>query len=422
MVKSLKINILLLDRIILFLLSYIVLVDMVNGYFMFKDSKLPISQIFKLLLIILLLLRLFRTKEFGFIIFLFICFQIGPLFGVIKTGNFTAFFNDIVVSTKWFNVPLSFFYFKNLFQSNFIAKLSIRISQVVSRSFVLIIVNVLLGAMGFGMAFYNHGFNNAVGTKGFIYAGNELTILILALAFIIGSYYIQQKNYRSYCIMLIVFLILSFFITSKTVIGGTIVVFLIPLISVFKFRIKRKWLNWIVGTAFFGIPFILSLFYIGIAKSGIIDKIQYSLERNNYDIITVILSNRNNFIAKGWEVYMNEFSLIGKIFGYGQSYHLELSGHLAEVDFLSLLFASGIFGVTVLFIIIFYWHINAINLKNIKGEYWYAKPVLLFLWFLILAANLSGHIFGSGIAGFFIGLSLALMFYNPNMLSNDQAN
>ena len=113
---------------------------------------------------------------------------------------------------------------------------------------------------------------------------------------------------------------------------------------------------------------------------------------------------------------------IGKMFGYGQSYHLELSGHLAEVDFLSLLFASGMLGITVLFIIIFYWHINAINLKNIKGGYWYSKPVLFFLWFLILAANLSGHIFGSGIAGFFIGLALALMFYNPNMLSNDQAN
>ena len=119
---------------------------------------------------------------------------------------------------------------------------------------------------------------------------------------------------------------------------------------------------------------------------------------------------------------MNEFSLIGKMFGYGQSYHLELSGHLAEIDFLSLLFASGILGITVLFIIIYYWYINAINLKNIEGEFWYAKPVLLFLWFLIIAANLSGHIFGSGIAGFFIGLSLALMFYNPKMLSNDKAN
>lgn len=395
---------------------------MVNGFFMMEYSKLPISQFFKFVLVLLMLIRLLKSKDFGFIILLLVLFQIGPLHGLMKSGNIMTFFKDAVVSTKWFNVPLSFFYFKNLFQSNFIPKLSVNISRVVSRSFLLIILNVLLGVVGFGMAFYHHGFKNAVGTKGFIYAGNELTILMLALAFIIGSYYIQIRNYFRYSIMLFVFLVLSFFVTSKTVIGGTFVVFLIPLISVFKFRIKRKWLNWIVGMTFFGIPFILSLFFIGIAKSGIIDKIQYSLERNNYEIITVILSNRNNFIAKGWEVYMNEFSLIGKMFGYGQSYHLELSGHLAEIDFLSLLFASGILGITVLFIIIFYWHINAINLKNIEGEYWYAKPVLLFLWFLIIAANLSGHIFGSGIAGFFIGLSLALMFYNPNMLSDDKAN
>ncbi|MDT0606244.1 O-antigen ligase family protein [Croceitalea rosinachiae] len=354
-----------------------------------------------------------KSKDIYFIAVLLIVFQIGPLSGFMKTGDFSALFNDIIVSAKWFNVPLSFFYFKNLFQGRYFPDLNKKIKLIISRSFGLIVFNIFLGALGFGMAFYNHGFNNPIGTKGYIYAGNELTILTLALAFIIGIYVWQKKNYKMYGAFFLFFLTLSFFITSKTIIGGTILVFMIPLICSIKYSIKKKWINliWIAG--FFGIPVLSVLMYVGITESGIIDKLENSLLRNDNNIITVILSNRNNFIEKGWDAYKN-FPFEGKLFGYGQNYHLELSGHLAEIDFLSLLFASGIFGLVTLLLTIFYWHMNARNLKRNKNGYHYAKFILVFLWFLIVVANLSGHIFGSGIAGFFIGLSLSLMFFKTN--------
>ncbi|MBT8264213.1 MAG: O-antigen ligase family protein, partial [Muriicola sp.] len=312
--------------------------------------------------------------------------------------------------TKWFNVPLSFFYFKNLLQHNSFEENRQRLSLVVKYAFFFLVFNMILGVLGFGMAFYHHGFSNAVGTRGFIFAGNELTILVLALGFIIGMYFFKKGDFKRYLLFFAIFLVISFLITSKTVLGGVVIVFIIPVLASIRSGIDRKWINYLTASVFLGIPLFIAAFYLGITKSGIIEKIKFSLKRNDYDLLTVALSNRNNFIKNGWEVFANEFPILGKIVGYGQQYHLELSGHLAEVDFFSLLFSSGILGLLSLLLVICYWIFNANHLRKL-GTYPYAKSVLLYLWFLIIAANLSGHVFGSGIAGFFIGMSLALMFY-----------
>ncbi len=405
-----KIHINVLDRLILTLLGYVVLIDMINGFFAMEFTKLPISQIFKFILLLLFLLRLSKTKDFLFLIGLLIIFQIGPLIGIIKTGDFSSFSKDIIVATKWFNVPLSFFYFKNLFQHRDFGKNQKKLFQMVNYAFVFIVINMVLGFVGLGMAFYHHGFDNAVGTRGYIFAGNELTILVLALAFIIGSYQYHNKKYKQFVLSLLVFLAISFLITSKTVLGGTIIVFLIPVISHIGFPIKRKWIERLTLITAFGIPILSLFFYFGIISSGVIEKIKFSMKRNDYDILTVALSNRNNFVRQGWEVYAQEYSIWGKLFGFGQEYHLQLSGHSAEIDFFSLLFASGILGLMTLFLLLLYWILNAYNLSSLR-ENGYARSVFFFVLFLTVVANLSGHIFGSGIAGIFIGLAISLMFY-----------
>jgi hypothetical protein len=391
---------------------------MINGFFAMKDAKLPVSQIFKTLILILFFVRLSTSRDMKFILLLLVAFQIGPLFGLFKTRDLGVYLQDVIVATKWLIVPVSFFYFKKILQQQHFLEIRSRLILLVKRAFGFISLNMLLGALGLGMAFYNHGYSNAVGTKGFIYAGNELTISTLAIGFIMATYFFLKEAYTKYLMTLGVFLAFAFLITSKTVLGGVLIVFLIPALSTVKMKIKRKWVDWITVFFFLGIPTLLMAFYIGLTKSGFVDKFRNSLERNDYDILTVLISNRNNFVKQGWEVYMEGFPFVGKIFGYGQQYHLELSGHGAEVDFLSMLFSSGIFGLSFLLLILLYWIINANKLIAIEG-YIYAKPVLIFLWFIIIASNLSGHVLGSGIAGFFLGLALALMFYNPKKLTDE---
>lgn len=405
-----KINISALDRIILTLLGYVVLVDMVNGFFAMELTKLPISQAFKFLLLLLFFVRMLPSRDLPYLLLLLFIFQLGPIMGWLKTQDGNALFSDVVVATKWFNVPLSFYYFKNLFQGKQLDGLKKAIHRMVRRSYIFLSINMFLGLLGLGMAFYNHGFSNAVGSRGYIYAGNELTILVLALAFIMGTHLYYNKKYVEWGFTFLVFMIISFLITSKTVLGGTILVFLIPVLSNIRFPIKRIWMERATILVAIAIPIVSFLFYFGISTSGIVDKIAYSMKRNDYDILTVALSNRNNFVRQGWEVYTQEYPFLGKLIGYGQQYHLQLSGHSAEVDFFSLLFASGILGLVTLLVLLLYWIVNAFNLSRIKG-YGYARSVLVFVLFLTLVANLSGHIFGSGIAGIFIGMSIAIMFY-----------
>ncbi|MGK2862155.1 MAG: O-antigen ligase family protein [Chitinophagaceae bacterium] len=283
---------------------------------------------------------------------------------------------------------------------------------MVRRSFLFLAINLTLGLLGFGMAFYNHGYASEVGTRGFIYAGNELTILVLAIGFIIATYFYQKSEVKRFLIFFGIFMVFAFLITSKTVLAGVFIIFLIPVISALRVRIPKKWASWILAAFIIGIPILSLSFYIWVTKSGIINRIEQSMARNDNDFLTILVSNRNNFVKAGWEVYISDYSWIGKLVGFGQQHHLDLSGHSAEVDFFSLLFASGIIGFLTLLLVISYWMLNALKLNGILG-YVYAKSVIIFLLFLVIAANLSGHVFGSGIAGLFIGLAIALMFYKP---------
>lgn len=381
---------------------------MVNGFFIMEFVKLPISQFFKLSVIILMLLRLTSNKEIVFALLILISFQISPLIGLIKTGDLSYYIKDVIVAAKWFTVPLSFLFFKKIFQSSRIELLIPWIKRIVTFSLVFITINLLLGSIGLGMSFYHHGYGNAVGTKGYIYAGNELSILVLCLAFITAIYLKEKKQILKVIFSGIIFLFFAFLITSKTVIFGVLLMFLLPWISSIKRKVKKKWINRLFLFVLIGIPLISYLFYVTVNNSGILKKLEYSMRKNNNDLLTVFLSNRNNFLQKGIEVF-SDYTWYEKILGLGQNYFLSLAGKIPEMDFFTLLFTSGFLGLITLMITISYYFLNAMHLRKLP-KYIFAKHTLAFLIFLIIIANLSGHIFGSGIAAFFIGGSIAIMF------------
>ena len=403
-----KIPVIVLDKLILFLLSLTVLVDMINGFFIMEFVKLPVSQLFKLSVIILILLRLSNYKEIYFALLILTCLQISPLIGLLKTGNFSHYTRDVIVASKWFTVPLSFLFFKNVFQSSHIESLMPWLKRIVVFSFLFIAVNLLLGSLGLGMSFYHHGYGNAVGTKGFIYAGNELSILVLCLAFIIAIYFKERKQLRAVIYFGMIFLLFAFLITSKTVIFGVLLMFLLPWVSSIKRTIKKKWIDYLFLSSLIGTPIVIYIMYFIVINSGFLKKFESSMRRNDNDLLTVFLSNRNNFLEKGIEAF-SDYAWYEKILGLGQNHFLSLAEKIPEIDFFTLLFISGLLGLVTILITIWYYFLNAMHLRKFT-KYIYAKHTLIFLIFLIVIANLSGHIFGSGIAAFFIGGSTAMMF------------
>ncbi len=398
-----------LDKIILLLMGFSIIVDMLNGFFIREIVHLPISQGYKLLIMGLMLIRLAPTKDFLSVLFIFLGFQVAPWVGLLKTENFSSYLGNVIVTTKWFMVPLSFFYFKMLFKGKFVDRLELPIRRVFILSFIFLSLNMLLGAWGYGSAFYYEGYPNAAGTKGYIYAGNELTILVLALGFVIASYLYQKKRHLLNALFFAAFLLFAFLITSKTVVGGVTIIFLIPYISSVKWRFNRKWVDGFIGLCVLGLPALVGAFYYGMTRSGFLKTIQYNSTLNE-DFLTLLLSNRNTFVIKGWEVFSKDYSVPEQFFGLGEAYHLSRAGDLPELDFITILFSNGILGLLLLLFILLFYFLNARLLISKKG-YVYAKPVFVFLLFLCLVANSAGHVFNSGIAGLYIGMAIALMFY-----------
>src|SRR5699024_8020852 len=135
-------------------MGFSVLVDMLNGFFIRELFKIPVSQVYKLSLIILILIRLSSTKDILPVLFVLFGFQLAPLAGWIKTGDTATFLNDVVVASKWVVVPLSFFFFKNLFQGKKIKQQTPLLIRMVTLSLIFLSINMVLGAMGYGSAFY----------------------------------------------------------------------------------------------------------------------------------------------------------------------------------------------------------------------------------------------------------------------------
>lgn len=388
---------------------------MINGFFLMRDFHLPLSQVYKTLIIGGMFFRLIFIRDFLFLLIILFVFQIAPFAGFLKTGNISGFFKDIIVATKWISIPISFFYFKALFQANYFHKIYPYLKFAIGLAIFWLSINMILGAAGLGMSFYFHGYGNAVGTKGFIYAGNELTILVLTLGFLLACYLKQKKNYLSSILMLFIFLLFSFLITSKTVLGGVLIVFLIPWISRFSRKLKYKWLKILLVFIAVSIPVLIGTFYFGITQSGFLDKLKTSKKMNEGNFLETLLSNRNNFLIDGWRAFTENYNLLEQIVGLGQTYYVNLVDSIPELDFFTLLFTNGIIGLLTLLFIIYYWFVNTNSLSRFK-KYSQAESVKIFLLFIIIIANLAGHIFSSAVAGFFIGLSIAIMFFNEESL------
>src|SRR5690606_35664825 len=125
-------------------------------------------------------------------------------------------------------------------------------------------INMVFGTLGYGMAFYNHGYSNALGTKGFIYAGNELTILLLAISFAIALWFYLNKQFKKYFIYFGLVMFFAFLMTSKTALGGVLIVFLIPPLSQIKFVIRKKWIDYLILILGLALPMLSYIFYVGI--------------------------------------------------------------------------------------------------------------------------------------------------------------
>ena len=409
---SYKLYTYLIDRVIFILLFFMLLVDVFNGFLLHKNILLPISisQLYKLIFLTALFSSFIfhGTQKLIYIVLFFSLLVFGPLMGVLFYAN-SGFFSEIVLIFKLLTPLITYFYFRGLINRN--SSFFIRnIKRLIVLDFLIISVNMLLGAFGFGYEQYtSYTTGELIGTIGYFYAGNELSILMIIVFSLIA--FLTWINYKKMYIFIAAFLLLLSLLkaTKAAILGILIVVVAVPFVIGFRKKIHKYIVTNLL--IFIILPIISYLLYVGVVQTGLYDKILGSFEK--YDILTFIYSNRNNFAVNGWEVFNAQYSFFEQLFGLGQQHFMKLAIKSAEIDVIDMLFYYGYFGLLFLLGLIANMFVKSF-VQIRKKSFIFARYSLFMIALLFMISLIAGHTFFSGLAGPFIGLIFALPYFKSS--------
>ncbi|WP_162555975.1 O-antigen ligase family protein [Reichenbachiella versicolor] len=388
------------------------LVDAANGFFLHKGVTTGAAEIFKLLLFLLLFLRVIELGKvealciFAAIVFAFV----HSMMGFFVTSNLSYLKEEMVFASKVIFIPLSYVYFKKLVEregDNFIGK----VKTIIKTNFVVLIINLLLGVLGFGYAQYG----GTIGSVGFFFSGNEVSGVQLILSGFILFFSIKKK--KTYLLVSFLVLILAMVKATKVAILGTVI-----LILYLYFLHSRKKSNNIFifkyGLILLVVsPMLFFLVKVGIEQSGLINRLIHFY--SNKDLLTFIMSGRNIYAKIGLDLYMNTFSFLEMMFGIGMGRLSEIFSvpfyglrNTVEIDFFDFLLYYGLIGVLINFG--FWAYLTIKSYVGYRKHADYGAVVFATNLLLVFASFTGGHIMYSGMLGVFIGLSNSLISYKQD--------
>lgn len=401
-----------LDNLIILLMFALLPVDMLNGAVLKNGINLPISisQLYKLLILVFLFFRfLFKPKLLLFSLGFTFVLLIPSLYQSIKSQSVGFLFEDIIKISKYLAPLFSFLFFVDYIKRT--DELGIRkLIRLVQFSYFILAGNILLKYIGLGYPMYEFG---NIGSKGFFYAGNEISVLLVILSCIIAFDLWYNKKRIQYFLFWALTLFIGLTISSKTGVVGIALVFLLIPLKRPSIKLNLGRMMFFLSALFLVLPLALYLSWKFIQGTAFYIRLQYFSTK--FDFWTFLLSNRNVFFSNTYKTYKDEYSLIEKIIGMGQSqYELINSGNIVEVDFADIFFAYGIVGLFYFLAIILFLIVQAMRFSK-NNKYIFANFVLLMTLVLLAISTTAGHVFSSGMAAVFTGMLLSLMYFKKNI-------
>ena len=387
-----------LDNFIWVCFACWILIDSFNGYAKTNEIGIPVSQIFKTFVFVIVLIRLIRYVDVQLI--LFFCF----LYIVLVLSNITGSGDSTIGVLTQLMKPLTnfffFIYFVKCAQINrgYFAR---KFDFVIVFSFVFFIANVFLGLLGFGNSIYALGDGESYGIKGFIYAQNEISGVVAVLFPLVLLR--MHRNYgRQIYYMTCLFLIfISFSIATK---AAVFVAILSSCLVSFYLGEKKEKKVIVIITAISLIAIISYISYILASDFGMFQRFSYFYEKNGF--YEAILSGRWTYWMEQSPYFFRQ-DFITQLFGLGNS---EINCELDPFDALLYLGWIGL-----LFNVLFLGLILIIpGIRKNKNEY--EKVMFISNSLIFFIAILSGHIFFSSMAGMLIALSNAFLIDNRKEL------
>lgn len=394
-----------IDIFIVLLMFAILPVDMINGILLMNNINLPISlsQFYKFLLLLSLLIRFILTPRL-LVTTLIITFSllIPSLYQLTLGSEGSHLFPDFIKITKYLAPFICFLFFVDVIKKDG-DTIYPYLMALVRFSYTILIINILVKYIGLGYPAYKSG---GVGTKGFFFAGNEISALLVILSSII-AFVIWKKGFKArYYAFLGLNLLAGLTISSKTAILGILLVFFTIPFHGRSLKV-RKFIPLVAATlALLPAGFFLSWKFI--QNSSLIVRLEYFYKE--LDLWTFILSSRNVFLANSYETYLHEYNIVEKFIGVGQTKYEYLNDQkVVEMDIVDVFFAYGVFGLLIFLFMMYFLIVQSKRFARVD-KYPFANLVSIMTLILLLISTLAGHVYGSGMSAVFLGLMFSLMY------------
>jgi hypothetical protein len=401
----------LLESIIIILMCGFILVDMINGY-LIRNGIMSISILFKLLILGLIVIDLFRNKilinKIGGLIFILLGYLIIHFFIV---SDLLIVLSGLDWLIKFISIVIFYLFFSYLIKNNKEEKIFL----FAKYSFIFLVFNFLLGFLGFGYHMYGNE-EAQIGTKGFIFAGNEISAAIIVSGAMLQMRFIENKEYKKFIIIAVLMLTMGGLLTSKvSIIASILITLFFPLIKAsenLKYLKMKKQDFYFSSVILIFIPMVsIGVIYYALFVANLMDRLTYFYAK--VDLVTLIFSSRNIWAIEAINAFYYQYTFFEYLFGASQGWFSFIGeDKMVEIDFIDFLMTYGIIGVFFSYGFLGFFYYKLIKYKYTNPYYGY----LFFILFLIISMSLtSGHILNSGIAGALIGALFSMVNYKKDI-------
>lgn len=389
-----------LDLLILLLAKTYLLVDALQGFLQQQWAlNLPLSAAYKSVLMLLMLFSCGLTmgRRLALLPALLLLLLAGPVLSYFSLGHSSGLSYDIGMALKLVAPLLAAWYCYGLCQRD-AALARHNLHQLMWLGFAIIVINLVLGRLGFGLSAYlpsDYFPDQLLGSKGFFKATNELSALLLVFsAYLFAWYWPRQK------IIFGVVLGLSLFCSSTllTKTGNAGVLLLAIFIPLLQSR--AHWLPYrrVIQLAM-GIGAVL-LILLAWQLPAILPYLPLSEKQQlvlaQQGAIGIVLSNRDLFVAENWFYVERYFPAWQQLLGVGNAgLALYSSKPLAEIDPADLFIWFGVAGLG-------WYSLWFAGVTRLALQSWRQAPqsvaagVLMLNILLLVVASMAGHVLTSG--------------------------
>lgn len=388
-------------NILFYIMNFWLLIDCINGFFLANHIGIPLSQIYKIIILGILFIGLAKLKggiSYICIILLYLAVLITHLAINIIKPTIGITLNHIM---KFLTTILIYTFIVEYVKVNPYNTYPL-IKKILTINTIILVINILLGLLGFGYSAYVEG----LGYRGFFYAGNELsglmTILFPYMLYQTGERY----SYKSlkYISSAILFLITAALLGTKT----SLLMILLAIIVLPNLSIKLSKLHkLILPLSFVLIIISISIYYL-LDYLGLMERWVYFYDKGGIEAL--LFSGRTDFWAEEKDIILNS-GIWQKLLGLGGAQTVEMDPFDSFLNY-------GYIGVVICYSFYLYLIIKSFLYRKNK----IARLVFFINITLISASSIAGHIMFSGMASCFIALINTLIYIPEAIITTRYEN